>query len=107
MRLSSFVSGVIETYNSITEKLTRVYLSLKIQLPGEAASPFSMVCVGFILIIVALVINVIIRYITIQRMIEDPYLNLGVYILLTQAVAFGLVTGMVILFKGIDYAVKR
>lgn len=107
MEPSNFISMVLESYHRILDKLTLLNISLRIKLPGEVASPFSMVFVGFILIVVTLVINVIVRHITLQRIIEDPFLNMGVYFVLTQLIALGVVVGVTMIFKGIDYALKR
>lgn len=107
MKLSDFSAMSIATVHHIIEKIMLLNIKLKIKLPTEPASPFSLISCGFSLITVALVINVIIRYITIQRLIEDPYISLGVYFILTQVILFFIVGGIILLFKGIENAVKR
>lgn len=107
MKTLNFARTIIETLSHIVDKVMYINIQLKIKLPSEPASPFSMIFIGFVLIFAALVINIIIRHIALQRLIEDPYLNIGVYFVLTQLILFNVVGGVAILFKGIENLVKR
>lgn len=107
MKPRSFTKGIVASISTVTSRLTTTYQAMKIKMPDEDAAPLSMVTTAFILTTIGLVVNVVLRHITLQRLIADPYINLAVLFVGVQIVAFCIFAGIAFSNKAFENMLKR